>query len=165
MMKQSLGMQRFTAILEAYGSEPSRWPEKERHAMLQFIAANPQTKIQCSAEAQLDQLLDSAEIDAPSSSLVGTIMASLPNRSQVELIDTLLAWLFPASNRYLTWLWRPAVAVTLPLAIGFILGAGSVSYAGVDEWDSWQEEIYISAIISIDSAATAAATTSGEHHP
>lgn len=160
-MKQVLSMQRFTAILEAYGSEPSRWPEEERHAMLQFIAANPHTNIPRAAAAQLDQLLDSAEFGAPSSSLVGSIMASLPNRSQVELIDTLLAWLFPPSNRYLTWLWRPAVAVTLPLAVGFILGAGSVGYAGVDEWESWEEEIYISGIITIDSAAT----TSGELDP
>jgi|TARA_Y100000310_G_C20647466_1_gene797442 hypothetical protein len=151
-MAHGFDMQRFTAILEAYGNEPSRWPDGEREEMLQFIAANPQTETPLTAATELDRLLDSSEIDAPSKALHGAILASLAKPAQGELIDALLAWLFPASSRHLAWLWRPAVAVTLPVAVGFLLGAGSVGYAGSDDWESWEEEIYITGIVTVDVA-------------
>jgi hypothetical protein len=154
-MEQDLSRQRFTAILEAYGSEPSRWPEEEWDAMQQFIAANPRTAGPLAAATELDRLLDSVAVGAPSRSLYRSILSSLSGQSQVELIDSLLEWLFPPSSRHLDWLWRPVVAVTLPVAVGFILGAGSVTNASVDEWESWEEEIYVSGIVLVDSGAEA----------
>jgi hypothetical protein len=67
----------------------------------------------------------------------------------------LLEWLSPPSSRHLDWLWRPVVAVTLPVAVGFILGASSITNASVDEWESWEEEIYVSGIVLVDSGAEA----------
>jgi len=165
-MKQGLTMERFTAILKAYGSEPSRWPEEERDAAMQFISENPHsTSLQATA-AELDQLLDSVEISAPSNRLYGSILSLVAKTSQTEVIDRLLDWLFPTSSQSLLWLWRPVIAVTLPLAVGFILGAGTVTSASVDEWDTWEEEIYVSGIVAVDSLLTTSELgTSGELDP
>lgn len=153
-MKQDLDMQRFAAIVDAYGGEPSRWPEEERSAALQFIADNPAAEALKSAAAELDQMLDAVEIGPPGKRLHESVLAALSSKTPVDLIDRLLDWLFPASGRHLAWLWRPAIAVTLPLTVGFILGAGSVTSASIDEWEIWEEEIYISGIVTIDSGTT-----------
>jgi hypothetical protein len=153
-MKQGLTMSRIEAILAAYGSDPSRWPEEERDDALQFIADNQQASVLQSAAAELDRLLDSVDVVAPGRSLPDSIMSSLTSQSQRELMDRLLDWLFPVSSRYLAWLWRPAMAVTLPLALGFILGVGSVTSANVNDWESWEEEIYISGISADDTSLT-----------
>ena len=153
-MNQGLTMSRIEAILEAYGSDPARWPEDERDDALKFIADNPQAKVLQSAAEELDQLLDSVEAVVPGKGVPDSIMAALANQSQRELMDRILDWLFPVSSLYLTWLWRPAVAVTLPLALGFVLGVGSVTSANINDWENWEEEIYISGISADDTSLT-----------
>ena len=54
-----LTINRFTAIVEAYGAEPNRWPEAEREAAVAFAEHNPQVAQGCLMEArQLDAMLD-----------------------------------------------------------------------------------------------------------
>ncbi len=48
---------RFTTILDAYGANPSRWPEAEREAAIAFISANPHATGLAEAE-QTDGWLD-----------------------------------------------------------------------------------------------------------
>lgn len=50
---------RFTEVVEAYGADPLRWPEAERHAMLTFMADYPASAGPVLEEARvMDQWLD-----------------------------------------------------------------------------------------------------------
>jgi hypothetical protein len=47
--------------------------------------------------------------------------------------------------------WRTALAASLPLLLGILSGITTATTATADEWDSWEEEIYITGIVSVDS--------------
>ncbi|TIN09144.1 hypothetical protein [Mesorhizobium sp.] len=50
--------ERFSELVAAYGGSPQRWPENERTAALDFIAANPaQAEAALAPAVELDDLL------------------------------------------------------------------------------------------------------------
>ncbi len=56
----NLDFDRFTAIVDAYGAEPRRWPEAERDAALALAASDPRAEA-CLDEARvMDAMLDLA---------------------------------------------------------------------------------------------------------
>lgn len=55
----NMTFERFSAVAEAYGADPTRWPEAERHAMLDFMAAHPDRAAPVLEAARvMDQWLD-----------------------------------------------------------------------------------------------------------
>jgi hypothetical protein len=70
---------RFTALLDAYGAEPARWPERERAAALTLLARSPEAYAQRDEAAVLDTLLDRAPAPAPPAALAARILAAAPH--------------------------------------------------------------------------------------
>lgn len=73
-----MDLPRFTALCEAYGGDPARWPEGERAAALAMTAADP-AAAQALADARaLDETLEASRPVPPSAVLRDRILASAP---------------------------------------------------------------------------------------
>lgn len=83
--------ERFRAIVEAYGAEPSRWPAAERVAAEAFALENEAAaKALLMPEAGLDRLLDGYRVTAADGGLTGRVIASA--RSGRRTLASLLIW-------------------------------------------------------------------------
>jgi hypothetical protein len=71
-------LERFTALLDAYGAIPARWPSGERDAALALLAGSPEARARRAAAAQLDGLLDRVPAPALPSSVRQRSVAGLP---------------------------------------------------------------------------------------
>lgn len=126
-------LERFLAILDAYGGDPHRWPQAERQAA-KMLCEGSQAAQEARARAQaLDSLLQTAP-DAPAS-------RALQNRILERLADAAPRTGWGARLRALAqaiWpgaAWRPAAALAASAVIGLAAGVyGSQSFAlGGDE--------------------------------
>ena len=89
---------RFSAILEAYGADPRRWPEAERAAAEALAATRPELLRQARA---LDALLD---LDTPTTS------------------DLLIARVLKGRRLHAPVTWRPFAALAASALLGLALG-------------------------------------------
>ncbi|MCF6102319.1 hypothetical protein [Mesorhizobium muleiense] len=72
--------ERFSELVAAYGGSPQRWPENERTAALDFIAANPaQAEAALAPAVELDDLLSRHRVAAPDDALARRIIATAPS--------------------------------------------------------------------------------------
>lgn len=70
---------RIRTLAEAYGAEPSRWPEAERTAALDWIAAHPREAMDLlDGAGALDSLLDAWRLPQPAEALRTRILAPAP---------------------------------------------------------------------------------------
>ncbi|MBT4162711.1 MAG: hypothetical protein HOC70_03820 [Gammaproteobacteria bacterium] len=131
-----MNLERFTFIVESYGSEPERWPQEERDAALAFASSSDKAAGLLEAETELDVFL--ARFELPESPLP-TISLQRP-----AIIERWLQWLLPDFNNLAQTLWRPTLAGVLP----FFLGIG-ISFAlslDTDYQLTTEEEIYLAAM-------------------
>lgn len=97
-MSQDFNAARFSALLEAYGAEPRRWPEAERALALDFARAHPDAEAEWQAAAHLDALLDSLPAPQPVSSReISAVLARLPQAAPAlhwarDLWQSLTGW-------------------------------------------------------------------------
>lgn len=78
MIRRTIRSDRFKAIVEAYGTEPRRWPEHEREAALDFMARQPQkAETLLAAARETDQWLDASRPLQPSEALHWEVVARL----------------------------------------------------------------------------------------
>lgn len=110
---------RFSALLDAYGGEPSRWPESERAAAEAFLRSDAEARRLCADAAKLDGLL--AFEDAASA-----VEASAALRARVAEIPIRHAH---AAKRPGGWFFQHAFSAALVGALVAALGvlAGAVS--------------------------------------
>ena len=70
---------RIRALAEAYGAEPSRWPEAERVPAQAWIAAHPgEARVLLAEACVLDNLLDAWSLPRPAETLRTRILAPAP---------------------------------------------------------------------------------------
>ena len=88
-----MDIQRFNALCEAHGGDPSRWPEAEREAAAAFATEAGAAAMLAEARA-LDALLHTAPAVVPSPALRDRVLASAPRprASAVRRLD----WIFKA---------------------------------------------------------------------
>ena len=151
-----MNLQRFTTLVSAYGTKPQSWPAEERKAAEEFLKQNPDAQNLLEAETFLDQKLDSFfsdEMDV--SDLRANIIRATINEKPVKkltgrdgLLDRILDWLVPLQP---VQLWRPALAATLPLILGGLLGT-NIETSQFEPGDYWEDELEIMAIASNSSA-------------
>ena len=74
-----MDLDRFNAILEAYGADPARWPDAERAEAEALLRANPAAKTAFDRAAELDALIAPAAIaPAPSEMLTARLLRAVP---------------------------------------------------------------------------------------
>ena len=69
---------RLQALIRAHGAASERWPEAEREAARALLARSVAARRMMAEEAALDSLLDTIPAPAPSSALVGRLIAAAP---------------------------------------------------------------------------------------
>ena len=156
-----MNLQRFNQIINAYGAKIESWPLEERHEAAEFMQRNIEARDLIKAEILLDQQLDDyslRDIDANrlTNNIVTTIAAQTQSDLQSELrlkkepttlsgfLDRLLDWLLPIEP---IQFWRPALAASLPLIVGGLLGM-TIDTSQLDSSDYWEDELEIMAIAS-----------------
>jgi hypothetical protein len=76
MVEDTLTLERLDEILDAYGAEPSRWPEAELAAALALLERSPEARARRAAAARLDSVLALAPAAVPSAELVAQVLAA-----------------------------------------------------------------------------------------
>lgn len=117
----SLSMQRFEQLIDAYGSDPQRWPPGERQAALKLLSESDQAVRLMQQSAWLDDTLDQFEVPAFAQLDNRILQQHLPDR-RIGLPERLMRWLVPPVSASMTDWWRPASLACLPLAMGLFMG-------------------------------------------
>lgn len=137
----TISSERFAAIVEAYGTEPARWPAEERTAAALHCATHPEAQALVEEFEALDELLNQFQI-ADLSVLQRNVLNQVARTSAGNFFDRLLDWLLPHSERLMAWLWRPALVACLPLVCGILL-ADYFSFGIEGVQNSREEELYL----------------------
>jgi hypothetical protein len=124
---QRMPIDRFAAILDAYGAEAWRWPAAERAAAESLLAASAEARALRAQAAQLDHLLTVSVAPGPSAALRAAILQAAPrgDRAQSSGAVETLRGLWQALLGTLTGElggWRPAGAV---LGVALLLGVAA----------------------------------------
>ncbi len=115
-------LERFQALLDAYGGDPKRWPEGERQAAQLFAESTAEARRLLGEARALDRFLDGAETAPATRALEDRILAGFPARGGSA----------PSSSGR----WIPAAAVAASLALGLITGAALPGIAGIKAQDA-----------------------------
>lgn len=117
-MTTTMTLPRFTALVDAYGAEASRWPERERDAALALLAASPEARALREAAAHLDARL-ALPVAAPPPGLRAGVLRAIAAPTAGEGLAELLRALWRGMGG-----WRVAApAFAASLALGVALGA------------------------------------------
>lgn len=126
-----MNIERVRQIIEAYGGDPSRWPEEERAQAKSILESSPQLNGVLDEARRLDVVLDRlAPVTVPAA-LRDRIVAGASRASdKAGLTDRFLEWLLHGTRR--ERILRPVMASLLPLLLGWAVGAFT-SFEGSDE--------------------------------
>jgi hypothetical protein len=121
-----MNLERFAAIVEAYGGSPARWPDAERAAAVALMKASPEAQRLAEEAEALDGLLDMTETAPATRELQDRILAEIP-ASKNGRSDA-------AARASLRWRrWIPAAAVACSLVLGAVTGTQVPQLFGLDE--------------------------------
>jgi hypothetical protein len=132
-----MNIKRFKRILDAYGTRQENWPGGEREAARLLLGSDPECASLLQRYHPLDTRLDKYVIRIPPD-LSEKILGKIPR----PLIDRLIGWLIPDVR---SEIWKPAIAGSLPLILGMMLGASALGNL-LDDAESdadWDDEIYL----------------------
>ena len=116
-MSESTSIQRLSEVLDAYGADATHWPQDERTMLLELIAGSPAASDLLHEAQRLDRILDLYSIPEASNDLMKKVLNKLP---APNLLDQFLKWLWPERK---SLIWQPALAASLPLVCGILLGS------------------------------------------
>ena len=122
--RPELDLERFRSIVDAYGTDPSKWPQEERETALRFMGGFTEAIEIVNQAADLDQLLNQMPTIEPSLSLQRAV-AEIParNASQPQQPEV-----FYLSNLFVrSVLWKSALAATLAVLLGLASGFATVN--------------------------------------
>lgn len=137
MTKKNLSYDRVKAILEAYGADPSRWPQAERTAMKQAVSGLAEFSALQDRQAALDRQLDRGRIHPDTAALEARILAGAPQAKP--------------GARHSMREHIPAYAAAASLIAGSLLGF-AVAAAAIDR-DAAAENLIADAFAAPNSAA------------
>jgi hypothetical protein len=115
--------ERFTELLDSYGSDPRRWPEAERQAALALAEAGLGPALDASTE--LDGWLDAYAVPAPGDALAARILAAAPAPKALPARGG-SAWTRLRSRWHALW---PVAGLAGAGLAGSLAGAFAVSIA------------------------------------
>jgi hypothetical protein len=143
----NMSLQRFTALVDAYGGDLGRWPESERKSACLLIEHNVHAQSLLAEASGLDNELDKFVLPAFSGLETKLNNQALPSHPPL-FMERLASWMIPQPGHVLTQLWRPAAAACLPLVLGLYIGGQIEIGAGLKATDvyfvsSEEEELYL----------------------
>ncbi len=109
---------RFRALIDAYGSDPARWPARERAWAAALIDRSAEAGAMRREAAALDALLDRAPRPAAPRLDPAALAASITARPQ----EPVARW-----RRIQEMVWLRAVGLAAAAVIGFVVGAAQTS--------------------------------------
>ena len=125
-MDEPMNLNRFAAIVDAFGGAPARWPDAERAAAIVFMKSSPEAQRLVEEAEALDGMLDMPETAPATRELQDRIMSALPAAK--------FRGPRVAATRGFRWSkWIPAAAVTCSLALGVALGTQLPQIVGLDD--------------------------------
>lgn len=126
-MDREITLERFAAIVDAYGASPMRWPVAERSAAEALLAVSAEARALLADARMLDGMLASAPVEAPSSALVERLMAARPRAAASPVaakpqgfFRELIAVIWPYGSPAL-----PTGALAASIVLGVALGSVS----------------------------------------
>ncbi|MEM7460197.1 MAG: hypothetical protein AAF331_12080 [Pseudomonadota bacterium] len=133
MTDVKISTERVLELIAAYGAEPGAWPDEERTAATQLLAASPDLFVAPLEEARaLDALLQTELVPEPGAQLSEAILAAGPSAKAASrgVFGGLTAMIFPQGTRW------PAGAALASLMMGLVGGYAYASTgAGYDQAD------------------------------
>ena len=128
--KTAVTLDRLAQLLDAYGGEPARWPEQERVAALQLIAASPEAAAMQRSALELDGVLDLDVLPDVASSALRARVLEIPIRH-------------PREEREAGWGWKRNWMLGLfaltPCVIGFVSGTMLMEPRSDADDEAWDE--------------------------
>lgn len=119
---------RAAAILEAYGAEPSRWPQDERASLAAFLKEHAALRDAAADAAAFDRVLGMLSDAEPSAGISARVLADFDRLAMRRASNPV-----NAPQRFIAWLrdivwpgvpaWQPASALAVALAVGLAAGA------------------------------------------
>lgn len=143
-----LNIERFSAIVDAYGGDPCRWPVEEREAAQTLLACSVQAQAICDQARQLDQILGAQPVPDFDPLLRRLERQPRPSvipprtRSPQGVFERVLIWLLPPRQSVMQW-WRPAALACVPLLLGLVLGTQLEPLGNGYTAGALEEELYL----------------------
>jgi len=78
-----MDLNRFEALVAAYGATPSRWPEEERDAAQAFARSNPEAAALLAEADAIDALLFAHRVAEPSRTLRAMVIEGAPSKRRL----------------------------------------------------------------------------------
>ena len=122
-----MNLGRFSAILEAYGAAPERWPLAEREAALQLARSSVPAARALSAARLLDSALAmmvTPDIEAEPARFIA-LHSAIVRRAQPHLGHWFLRWLGIDLAPF--QLWPSLAGLTVATLVGFAVGLGGLT--------------------------------------
>ena len=119
-----MNLDRFAALVDAYGASPARWPEGERAAAVALMKVSAEARRLAEEADHLDRLLDAPETAPATRALQERLLAAMVDRGPSRLQSR--AWLAPVR-------WLPVGAVACSLLLGVAMGTQVPRLAGIDD--------------------------------
>lgn len=123
---------RLSAILDAYGAAPERWPAAEREEALALVRSSvPAARALAQAEA-FDKVLNHAAIPelAPNSQRFTALHATIVSRVRPRQASWFTRWL--GVDLTPSQLWPSLAGLTVATVLGFAVGLGGLIQADTD---------------------------------
>jgi hypothetical protein len=119
-MQEPMTMERFRAIVEAYGASPAHWPADERAHAQAFLALHAEARALVNQEAMLDRLLDAVPAALPSAALRERLLPRRLPRPGAAWPLRIFAALWPDASS--PW---PAGVLAASTALGIFIGVAT----------------------------------------
>lgn len=152
----TMDIETFKTLLATHGAEVQTWPEEQQPAARILVDQDAKARLLLEQEQALGHALDRYTVEINTSALEARIMSALPERPN-GILDRLLDWLIPKGGGARN-LWRPALAATLPLVIGVVMG-GTINVDDSGYTDNYttadyEQELYLMALTIEETEST-----------
>lgn len=141
-----MNFERFKQIVDSYGTRTESWPEAERAAATDLIQSTGEAREYLEAAKHLDELLDRYQ-PAVDESRQQQLVNSIVSGTRAGLIERMINWLTPDAEAILISIWRPALAMSMPLLLGVAIG---INYSTEDSFTD--DEVRYLMAVSLDTS-------------
>jgi len=139
-------IEELTRIFENYGASPEGWPANKKIQIEELLRNEQKAKILKQEFYDLEKSLNQVYVPDFAELEQHILKQDLPQRN-IDFFDKLLAWLLPTGRGYEN-LWKPAIAVCLPIMFGIILGNYYTFGVNIilDEDEFWEDQLIMLAL-------------------